>query len=142
MKRHYLMATCVLVAALLLPALVHGRPATQDNKSMLNTLESHVSQHENLSRAKVISPPVVPEYLLIPTKTRQRRYSDQRRAELEALVTLSKINGKRSLTTRGSRQLDPEKIGRRRRFAVDRAFIGSTFTKAKRIGDATYPLIR
>lgn len=106
------------------------------NRSGLSMLESRVWKPEDFLEPKAISPLIVQENLSIPAKSwvqsnrsfifffssialnpphnrprvrrRSRRLSDQRRAELEALVTLSKINGKRSLTTRGSRQLDPE----------------------------------
>ncbi|XP_071582662.1 uncharacterized protein [Temnothorax nylanderi] len=137
---HSLMATCVLVAALVLPRLIHGRPATNDG-SVLSMLESRVSKPEDFSEPKAISPLIVQENLSIPAKSRQRRWSDQRRAELEALVTLSKINGKRSLTTRGSGQLDPVRIGRRRRFAMDQTPTELVSIKAKYTGDPAYSRI-
>ncbi|XP_024877321.1 uncharacterized protein LOC112458116 [Temnothorax curvispinosus] len=137
---HSLMATCVLVAALVLPRLIHGRPATNDG-SVLSMLESRVSKPENFSEPKAISPLMVQENLSIPAKSRQRRLSDQRRAELEALVTLSKINSKRSLTTRRSGLLDPMIIGRRRRFAMDQAPTELVSIKAKYTGDPAYSRI-
>ncbi|XP_077270786.1 uncharacterized protein LOC143901989 [Temnothorax americanus] len=139
---HSLMATCVLVAALVLPRLIHGRPAT-NNGLVLSMLESRVSKPEDFSEPKAISPLIVQENLSIPAKSRQRRLSDQRRAELEAFVTLSKINanGKRSVTTRRSGQLDPMIIGRRRRFAMDQAPTELVSIKAKYTGDPAYSRI-
>ncbi|XP_011645008.1 uncharacterized protein LOC105432085 [Pogonomyrmex barbatus] len=82
----------------------------------------------------------------LPIKSRQRRVSsDQRRAELETLMTLSNIThqtqGKRSLVIRGNRQIDPVKIGRRRRFAVDQIPTELASIKVKHSGDPAYPLI-
>ncbi|XP_012534509.1 uncharacterized protein LOC105835606 [Monomorium pharaonis] len=137
------MATSIilLLVALALPRLICGRPAaTDDGGSLLSMLKSHVSKSEDFSDPEVISPLVAQEALSIPAKSRQRRLSDQRRAELETLVTLSKINGKRSLNaTRG--QLDPVRIGRRKRFTVDQAATELVSIKAKHIGDPAYPLI-
>ncbi|XP_011859558.1 PREDICTED: uncharacterized protein LOC105557036 [Vollenhovia emeryi] len=135
-------ATCVLVAALVLPRLVHGRPASDDNRgSVLSTLESRAPKPEDFSEPKAISSLIARENLSIPAKSRQRRLSDQRRAELETWLGLTKINDEQSLTTRTSRQLDPVRIGRRRRFAVDRAPTELVSINTRHIGDPAYPLI-
>ncbi|XP_011166597.1 uncharacterized protein LOC105200653 isoform X2 [Solenopsis invicta] len=140
---HPSVVTCIFMA-LALPSLICGRPATTDDGgSFLNTLESRASKPaENFSEPKAISSLISQEDLPILTKSRQRRLSDQRRAELETLVTLSKINGKRSLNiTRSYGYLDPVRIGRRRRFAVDQAATELVPIKEKHIGDPAYPLI-
>ncbi|CAL1681402.1 unnamed protein product [Lasius platythorax] len=145
-----LMAIWVLVA-LVLARFIHGRPAVDESGLNLSMSESRASKLEDFSiyEPKAISS-LVHGSLSFPAKPRQKRLSDQRRAELETLVSLSRITGKRSLNvTQGNwqnRPLDPEKIGRRKRFAVNQipAELESPIRhieKPKRDGDPTYPLV-
>ncbi|XP_076278458.1 uncharacterized protein LOC143208185 [Lasioglossum baleicum] len=48
-------------------------------------------------------------------KERHKRLSDQRRAELETLIRISKMTEKLVAATRGSRHVDASKVGRRKR---------------------------
>ena len=53
------------------------------------------------------------------TKERHKRLSDQRRAELETLMALSKMTGKLVNVIRGGRQLQPTKTEREKRSVFD-----------------------
>ncbi|EGI60186.1 hypothetical protein G5I_11629 [Acromyrmex echinatior] len=104
--RYLSMAICVLVT-FALPKSICGHPATDNSRSVLNTLESRVSKLEAISEPKVISTLIQQKNLLIPTKSRQRRLSDQRLAELETLMSLSKLVSQSLVTTSGHEQPDP-----------------------------------
>lgn len=146
-----LMAICVLVA-LVLARFIHGRPTVDENGLNLSMSESRASKLEDFSihEPKAISLSILHGSSSFPAKPRQKRLSDQRRAELETMLGLTKITGKRSLNaTQGNwqnRSLDPEKIGRRKRFAVrgisaESISIIRLVEKPKREGDPTYPLV-
>ncbi|XP_012220583.2 uncharacterized protein [Linepithema humile] len=150
MKRA-LMAICILVA-LTLPRFIYGRPAIDNNGSMLSMSVTRASKPEDLldyERKAILhsDSTLVEENASFPIKSRQKRLSDQRRAELETLMTLSRITGKRSLMimAEGNGTLDPIKIGRRRRFTLDQIPIKLLpihhIDKQKLDGDPAYPLI-
>ncbi|XP_011699650.1 PREDICTED: uncharacterized protein LOC105456956 [Wasmannia auropunctata] len=139
---HLSMATSCVLVALALPRLICGRPATiGDDGSILSTLESRVSKPEDFSELKAISSLIEQEDLKIPVKLRSKRLSDQRRAELEALVTLSKVCPPLLQSIQENGRLDPERIGRRKRFTVDQPPIELAPIKGKHIGDPAYSLI-
>ncbi|XP_018057538.1 PREDICTED: uncharacterized protein LOC108693225 [Atta colombica] len=110
--RYLSMTICVLVT-FALPKSIYGHPAT-DSRSILNMLESHVSKLETISKPKAISMLIQQKNLSIPTKSRQRRLSDQRLAELETLMSLSKLVSQSLVATSGHGQPDPRIIGRRK----------------------------
>ncbi|KYN19275.1 hypothetical protein ALC57_08452 [Trachymyrmex cornetzi] len=103
--RYLSMTICVLVA-FALPKSTCGHPATDNGRLVLNMLESRVSKLEAISEPKAISTFIPQKNLSIPTKSRQRRLSDQRLAELETLVSLSKLS-QSLVTTSGHGQPDP-----------------------------------
>ncbi|XP_011259678.1 uncharacterized protein LOC105253379 [Camponotus floridanus] len=138
-----LIAICVLVA-LILARFIDGRPTVDENG--LSMLESRGSNLADFSsyEPKAISSLAQGSYSF-PVKSRQKRLSDQRRAELETLVSLSRITGKRSLNVTDENgptwQLDPVKIGRRKRFAAQIPVSIHHVKKLKRGGDPAYPLV-
>ncbi|XP_029671623.1 uncharacterized protein LOC115240546 [Formica exsecta] len=142
------MAIYVLMA-LVLVRFIHGRPAVDESGLNLSMLESHASKLEDLL---IYKPRAISSFVQgssFPAKPRQKRLSDQRRAELETLISLSRITGKRSLNVtegnRPNRKLDPIRIGRRRRFVVNQIPIKLIpirhVEKLKRDGDPAYPLV-
>ncbi|KAL6433581.1 hypothetical protein ACFW04_006579 [Cataglyphis niger] len=147
--RYSFMIICVLVV-LMLARFIHGRPAVDENGLNLSMLESHASKLEDFSiyEPRAISS-LKQESSSFSAKPRQKRLSDQRRAELETLISLSRITGKRSLNMTEengpNRKVDPVKIGRRRRFAVNQIPIELIpvrhVEELKRDGDPTYPLV-
>ncbi|KYQ46959.1 hypothetical protein ALC60_14048 [Trachymyrmex zeteki] len=104
--RYSSMTICVIVA-LALPKSICGHPAVDNGRSVLNMLESRVSKLEDISEPKAISTLIQQRNLPIPTKLRQRRLSDQRLAELETLMSLSKLYSQSLITTSGHGQPDP-----------------------------------
>ncbi|EFN66147.1 hypothetical protein EAG_15494 [Camponotus floridanus] len=118
-----------------------------DPAVVLSMLESRGSNLADFSsyEPKAISSLAQGSYSF-PVKSRQKRLSDQRRAELETLVSLSRITGKRSLNVTDENgptwQLDPVKIGRRKRFAAQIPVSIHHVKKLKRGGDPAYPLVR
>ncbi|XP_015438620.1 PREDICTED: uncharacterized protein LOC107193645 [Dufourea novaeangliae] len=80
-------------------------------------------------------------------KERHKRLSDQRRAELETLMALSKMTEKLVTVTRGGRQLDASKVGRRKRsvFDMNMKNLRKLFKMSARIGykgNPAYPVVR
>ncbi|XP_018353602.1 PREDICTED: uncharacterized protein LOC108755211 isoform X2 [Trachymyrmex septentrionalis] len=106
--RYLSMTICVLVTFALLKSIC-GHPATDNSRSILNMLESRVSKLEAISEPKAISTLIQQKNLSIPSKSRQRRLSDQRLAELETLMSLSKLS-RSFVTTSGHGQPDPRII--------------------------------
>ncbi|GAB1862192.1 hypothetical protein CAJAP_03271 [Camponotus japonicus] len=140
-----LIAICVFVA-LMLARFIDGRPTVDKNGLNLSMLESRGS---NLADFSSYEPKAISSLgqgsFSFPVKSRQKRLSDQRRAELETLIGLSRITGKRSLNVTDGNgpiwQLDPVKIGRRKRFAVQIPVSIHHVKKLKRGGDPAYPLV-
>ncbi|XP_011343553.1 uncharacterized protein LOC105282920 isoform X2 [Ooceraea biroi] len=142
-----LMVIWILVA-LTLPGFIHGRPAADDGRSVLSMFTAHASKLED-----VLDYEQKPTSLfaqggsLVPTKLRVNRSSDHRLSELETLMTMSKINSKRSPlpTGQASRQLDPARIGRRKRFIEKVPFevipIHQHTDRPKDEGNSAYSLI-
>ncbi|XP_029177612.1 uncharacterized protein LOC114945517 [Nylanderia fulva] len=150
---HSLMAICVLVALIVLARFIHGRPAVDESGLNLSMSESRASKLEDVSRfheLKAISASIFHGSSSFPAKSRQKRTSDQRIAELQTLMSLyAKYTGKRSLNATHENwqniPLDPEKIGRRKRFVneipAESVATSRLIEKPKRDGDPTYPLV-
>ncbi|XP_070153683.1 uncharacterized protein [Polyergus mexicanus] len=145
----YSFMTIYVLMAFVLVTFIHGRPAVDESGLNLSMLESHASKLEDLS---IYEPRAISSFMQgssFSAKPRQKRLSDQRRAELETLMSLSRITGKRSLNvTEGNgpnRKLDLIRIGRRRRFVVNQIPIELIsirhVKKLKRGGDPAYPLV-
>ncbi|XP_054001685.1 uncharacterized protein LOC128888647 [Hylaeus anthracinus] len=87
------------------------------------------------------------EELLGVVNERQKRLSDQRRAELETLMALYKMTGKLHPTVmRSGRQLDISKIGRRKRsvFDMNMKNLRKLFRLSGQLGykgNAAYPVV-
>ncbi|KYN06630.1 hypothetical protein ALC62_02287 [Cyphomyrmex costatus] len=102
--RYSSMTICALVV-LALSKSICGHPA--NGRSLLNMLESRISKLENIAEPKTISTFIQQRNSPNPTKLRQKRLSDQRLAELETLMSLSKLVSQ-SLMTSGHGQPDPK----------------------------------
>ncbi|XP_017755587.1 PREDICTED: uncharacterized protein LOC108547499 [Eufriesea mexicana] len=79
-------------------------------------------------------------------KERQKRLSDQRRAELETLMALSKMTGKLVNVIRGGRQLEANKNGRKKRsiFDINVRNLQKLFRMSEKLGykgNGAYPVI-
>ncbi|XP_011136319.1 uncharacterized protein LOC105181321 [Harpegnathos saltator] len=118
MTRPSIMAICILVA-LALPIFTCGLPAIDHSGSASKALPVRDSKPATSSDAEqkkvaiVASPYVRRESALVPEKSRQKRQSDHRLAELETLITLSLVSN--MLSQMRYKKLDPMAIGRRRR---------------------------
>ncbi|XP_003486810.1 uncharacterized protein LOC100740040 [Bombus impatiens] len=80
------------------------------------------------------------------TKERHKRLSDQRRAELETLMALSKMTGKLVNVIRGGRQLQPTKTDRKKRsvFDINVKNLQRLFRLSQKLGykgNAAYPVV-
>ncbi|XP_020291359.1 uncharacterized protein LOC109858477 [Pseudomyrmex gracilis] len=139
-------AVCVLICVLFC-GFAHGRPANDNRGSDYSMLAARAPKPEDFLDYEQSAFSTLPfGNSLIPPKIRQRRQSDQRRAELETLMTLSrtvKIGAKRT-----NRHLDIMMIGRRRRAALNEIGTEPAFvrridepTKHDDDGDPTYSLI-
>lgn len=139
MKIVFLLAFSCL-AAIISAHPGHGRYPNENqigaHDALLNfakTGENHFAEQAN-------------EELLGAVKERQKRLSDQRRAELETLMALSKMTGKLVTVTRGGRQLDASKIGRKKRsvFEMNMKNLRKLFRLSGKLGykgNAAYPVI-
>ena len=108
----------MILAVFHLPAIVSAQLGFERFKS-----ENTIATYDNvLNFAKVGENDVAKqlnEELLGTAKTRHKRLSDQRRAELETLMALSKMTEKLVNVIRGGRHLDLTKSGRRKRSIFD-----------------------
>ncbi|XP_076618230.1 uncharacterized protein LOC143340317 [Colletes latitarsis] len=114
------------------------------------TNENQIGKHDALLNFMKTGgndfPGQMKEELLGAVKERQKRLSDQRRAELETLMALSKITEKLVNVTRGGRQLDISKIGRKKRavFEMNMKNLRKLFRLSGQLGykgNAAYPVI-
>ncbi|KAG7214089.1 hypothetical protein KM043_001448 [Ampulex compressa] len=131
----------LVFSIVLLPGDLHGHPgrAHRTPKEQLGGAQWAKTERE----MAVAGPNAEP---VGPIKERQKRLSDQRRAELETLMALSKMTGKLVNVSRGGRQLDNAKSGRRRRSVIGRN-LGNLRTLFQAPGDPrhkgsdSYPVI-
>ncbi|EFN86602.1 hypothetical protein EAI_00647 [Harpegnathos saltator] len=113
MTRPSIMAICILVA-LALPIFTCGLPAIDHSGSASKALPVRDSKPATSSDAEqkkvaiVASPYVRRESALVPEKSRQKRQSDHRLAELETLITLSLVSN--MLSQMRYKKLDPMAI--------------------------------
>ncbi|XP_014476199.1 PREDICTED: uncharacterized protein LOC106745261 [Dinoponera quadriceps] len=124
MARPLIMAICVLVA-FALPRLTYGRAAIEQSGSASNTLLAHDSKPKDFQdheQEKAIVTSLASGGASIPVKSRQKRLSDQRIAELETLITLSLLSG--MLSEERYKKLDLLTIDRRRRATTRLLFPG------------------
>ncbi|PSN55574.1 hypothetical protein C0J52_12099 [Blattella germanica] len=110
---------CSTAAVLFLAALAHARPHSLKfnclEQPKLNTTRSE-NPYPSLSPAILLSMVVLTALIFLD---RQKRVSDQRLAELETYIALRNLAGKIVTVPVGFGQVDPAKIGRRRRRSAE-----------------------
>ncbi|XP_076393343.1 uncharacterized protein LOC100878586 [Megachile rotundata] len=116
-SERFCIAIAIILALFCLPELASARPTLERLRHENAITHDAVLNFAKLEKGNVAEE--LNEELLGTVKQRYKRLSDQRRAELETLMALSKMTEKLNNVIRGGRHLDSAKSGRTERSIFD-----------------------